>query len=57
MWNDQLLLAYNLQIADAGYDSYNNYGRTEEVYECEDCTNCPYKQDCCPKAKDNRTIQ
>ena len=57
MWNDQLLPAYNLQIADAGYDSYNNYGRTEEVYECEDCTNCPYKQDCCPKAKDNRTIQ
>ena len=35
----------------------NNYGRTEEVYECEDCTNCPYKQDCCPKAKDNRTIK
>ena len=35
----------------------NNYGRTEEIYECEDCTNCPYKQDCCPKAKDNRTIK
>lgn len=34
----------------------NNYGRTEEVYECENCTDCVYKKDCCPKAKNNRTI-
>ena len=35
----------------------NNYGRTEEVYECEDCSNCIYKEKCCPKAKSNRTIR
>ena len=28
----------------------NKYGRTEEVLECEDCNNCKYKNDCCPKA-------
>ena len=35
----------------------NNYGRTEEIYECEDCENCSHKQKCCPKAKNNRTIK
>ena len=35
----------------------NNYGRTEEIYECENCDNCTHKQDCCPKAKTNRTIK
>lgn len=35
----------------------NNYGRTEEIYECEDCSNCPYKKDCSPKSKNNRTIK
>lgn len=35
----------------------NNYGRTEEIYECEDCQNCKYKEKCCPKAKNNRTIR
>ena len=35
----------------------NNYGRTEEIYECESCENCEYKKDCCPKAKNNRTIK
>lgn len=35
----------------------NQYGRTEELYECEDCTGCPYKEKCCPKAKNNRTIR
>lgn len=34
----------------------NNYGRTEEVYECENCNACPYKEKCCPRAKGNRTI-
>lgn len=34
----------------------NNYGRTEEIYECENCSNCPHKQKCCPRAKNNRTI-
>lgn len=35
----------------------NKYGRTEEVYECENCNNCELKNDCCPKAKNNRTIR
>ena len=35
----------------------NKYGRTEEVFECEDCNDCKYKNDCCPKAKNNRTIR
>ncbi len=34
----------------------NNYGRTEEIYECESCENCKRKQECCPKAKGNRII-
>jgi hypothetical protein len=35
----------------------NRYGRTEEVYECEDCTGCPYKDQCCKRAEGNRTIR
>lgn len=35
----------------------NKYGRTEEVYECESCEDCPNKKECCPKAKNNRTIR
>ena len=35
----------------------NQYGRTEEIYECEDCSNCCYKQECCPKAPNNRSIR
>ena len=35
----------------------NRYGRTEEVYECEDCTGCPYKEQCCKRAEGNRTIR
>lgn len=35
----------------------NNYGRTEEVYECENCDKCPHKSECCPKAKNNRIIR
>ena len=34
----------------------NKYGRTEEIYECEDCTGCPLKDKCC-KATGNRTIR
>lgn len=34
----------------------NRYGRTEELYQCEDCSDCPYK-DKCTKAKGNRTIR
>lgn len=35
----------------------NNYGRTEEVYECENCKGCEHKNECCPRAKNNRTIR
>ncbi len=34
----------------------NNYGRTEEIYECEDCKDCKHKEKCCPRAKNNRVI-
>ena len=34
----------------------NRYGRTEEFYQCEDCSGCPYKEKC-SKAKGNRTIR
>lgn len=34
----------------------NKYGRTEEYYQCEDCTNCNHKEKCC-KAKGNRIIR
>lgn len=34
----------------------NKYGRTEEYYQCEDCTNCEHKEKCC-KAKGNRIIR
>lgn len=33
----------------------NNFDRTEEIYQCSDCSNCPFK-DKCTKAKGNRTI-
>ena len=35
----------------------NQYGRTEEVYECESCEGCEHKEKCCPKAKNDRTIR
>ena len=33
----------------------NLYGRKEEHYQCEDCTDCPHREKCC-KGKENRTI-
>ena len=33
----------------------NKYGRTEEIYECEDCTGCPHRGVCCKKKEGNRT--
>ena len=35
---------------------YNQYGRTEEYYQCEDCSHCSLKQDCC-KCEGNRTVR
>ena len=34
----------------------NRYGRTEELYQCEDCSGCSHK-DKCSRAKGNRTIR
>ena len=34
----------------------NEYGRTEEYYQCEDCTGCPYREKC-HKAKENRVVR
>ncbi len=34
----------------------NQYGRTEELYQCEDCTDCPHKAQCC-KCKGNRIVR
>ena len=34
----------------------NQYGRQEEIYECENCEGCPYRAECCKSAKKNRTI-
>lgn len=35
----------------------NKYGRTEEIYECEDCDGCPYRDECCRKKEGNRTAR
>ena len=34
----------------------NQYGRQEEVYECEDCSGCPYAAECKTTTK-NRTVR
>jgi len=34
----------------------NKYGRQEEVYQCEDCSGCPYAEQC-KKTDKNRTVQ
>ena len=34
----------------------NKYGRTEELYQCEDCSNCSHKERCC-KCEGNRIVR
>ena len=34
----------------------NQYGHKEELYECEDCSECPYENKC-KKADKNRTVR
>ena len=34
----------------------NQYGRQEEIYECEDCSGCPYAAEC-KKTSKNRTVR
>ncbi len=38
------------------YVKGNNYGRQEEIYECEDCIGCPYAARC-KKTDHNRTVR
>ena len=35
----------------------NKYGRTEEIYECENCEGCPYRNECCKKKEGNRSVK
>lgn len=35
----------------------NNYGRTEEIYECENCEGCKLREKCTKKTTGNRTIR
>ena len=35
----------------------NEYGRTEELHICSDCTNCPYRQQCYKGKGDRRVIR
>ena len=42
------------------YDAHirgNQYGRTEEIYECEDCEGCLYRTECNKRSKGNRTAR
>ena len=34
----------------------NAYGRQEEIYRCEDCSNCPFAEQC-KKTEKNRTVR
>ncbi len=34
----------------------NQFGRTEEYYQCEDCTDCPHREKC-HKSKGNRIVR
>ena len=46
--NKKFLFKYNTHVRR------NKYGRTEEIYECEDCTGCPHKSECCKRKAGNR---
>ena len=45
-----------LQIFNSSPIKGNEYGRTEEYYQCEDCTGCPHKEQCC-KSTGNRIVR
>ena len=72
MGNDQLLPAYNMQlgvcdeyVAVVRVEQYasddeavrgNKYGRTEELYVCENCAGCTLREKCF-KGKGNRVVR
>lgn len=49
--NKKFIFKYNKHVYK------NKYGRTEEIYECEDCSGCPYRSECCKRASGNRTVR
>lgn len=49
--NKKFLFKYNAHVRR------NKYGRTEEIYECQDCTGCPHKSECCKRKTGNRTAR
>ena len=49
--NKKFIFKYNKHVYK------NKYGRTEEIYECEDCSGCPYRSECCKKSAGNRTVR
>ncbi len=58
-YEDGNLVCPNNKIFNFKYSKHvknNKYGRREEIYECEDCSDCPYKTLCC-KSGGNRTIR
>lgn len=48
--NKKFVFAYRKNVR------YNQYGRQEEIYRCEDCSDCPYASQC-KKSTRNRTIR
>lgn len=46
--------AFHLQYRQ--YAKGNQYGRQEEVYQCEDCSGCPYAERC-KKTDKNRSVR
>ena len=48
--NKKMVFSYRQNVRN------NKYGRQEEVYVCEDCSGCPFANDC-KKTSRNRTIR
>ena len=48
--NKKMVFSYRKPVKN------NKYGRQEEIYTCEDCSNCPYAEQC-KKTDKNRTVR
>ena len=48
--NKKMMFSYRKAVKN------NKYGRQEEIYQCEDCSGCPYAEQC-KKTDKNRTIR
>ena len=59
MWKDGIMRCPNGKNFYLQYRKNvkgNKYGRQEEVYQCEDCSGCPYAEQC-KKTDKNRTVR